>query len=192
MRRTTAQNSVRSLTASATFSAINCGRIPMAQLLRLSRWRRIIERGAGLADQGPALRCAFTVPQPMGRRSMTSVRELSTFCTLVGAAFKEPRVVAADTRPWVRGEIAGRFKCLRRRMHLTQEELGRHIHADRKTICRIENLRAMPGPRTWHRFEEYESKHNQPEIVFPENWLNEVEELVAGSACRQMLNHVLV
>ena len=87
-----------------------------------------------------------------------------------------------DTRPWEKTEIANRFKALRHKARLTQLELGYFIHIDRKSVCRIENLRTMPGPRTWRRFAEFESKHNQPKIELPKHWL---EDLAAAPACRQ-------
>ncbi len=116
---------------------------------------------------------------------MTNVRELRALRTFLGTAFEEPRVVAADTRPWERSEIADRFKALRKKALLTQKRLGRLIGADRKTVCRIENLHNIPGPRTWRRFEELETKHNQPQIGSSMDWLRELKELVAVSVSRQ-------
>lgn len=104
---------------------------------------------------------------------MTRARHLRAFRAVCRVALEEPRVFVADSRPWERGEVAHRFKALRTKAHLLQKELARHIHADRKTINRIENLRTMPGPRTWKRFEELEARHNQPLIELPTHWFEE-------------------
>ena len=114
----------------------------------------------------------------------TSVRDILRVVRYMTAEVRLSQHAIADTRPWERSEIADRFMPLRRKVPLTQRELGRHIRADRKTINRIEKLRTMPGPRTWKRFEEFETRHNEHgRIALPENWR---EELAADLACRQL------
>jgi DNA-binding XRE family transcriptional regulator len=75
-----------------------------------------------------------------------------------------------DTRPWEKAEIAARFRSLRRKSLLTQKRLSGFIGVGRQAVNRIENRRSMPHEATWNAFLRLESKHNEPEIIFPKTW----------------------
>lgn len=112
----------------------------------------------------------------------TSVRDVLRVVGNLTVDNRRSQATMTDTRPWERSEIADRFKALRKKVRLSQCELGKFLHIDRKSVCRIERSRTVPGPRTWKRFEEFEAGHDEGRIELPADWLR---ELMAASACRR-------
>ena len=77
--------------------------------------------------------------------------------------------------------IAGRFRRLRRRIPITQSELGRYIGLCRVSISRIECGFAVPRPSTLRRFLAFESRHYQRPVRMPQMANREVRNLVPVS-----------
>jgi DNA-binding XRE family transcriptional regulator len=101
---------------------------------------------------------------------MTSARDLRRFRSILKIAFGKPKALSTtDTRP-PKSEVADRFRRLRRKSLFTQKRLAGLIGIGRQALNKIENQRAMPHESTWNAFRGLESKHNQPEITFPEKW----------------------
>jgi DNA-binding XRE family transcriptional regulator len=75
-----------------------------------------------------------------------------------------------EFRPDDKFAVSERFKSLRRKIHLTQSDLGRFIGLCRQGVNEIENGHVSPHHTTWDRFCEFEARHNRPQIVLPVHW----------------------
>lgn len=80
--------------------------------------------------------------------------------------------VGMDTRLQEKLPIALRFRALRMKAHLTQNDLGHQIGIGRQAVNEIENCHAVPHRSTWGRFRELECNYEQGvRIHLPEHWL---------------------
>jgi DNA-binding XRE family transcriptional regulator len=80
------------------------------------------------------------------------------------------RLFSERPSPQAKAAIAKRFKRLRKKVLLTQAQLGIFIGLSRQSVSRIESCRAFPHFTTLNRFSEFESRHNQPRICLPRHW----------------------
>lgn len=103
--------------------------------------------------------------QPLSTTASAGLQS-SHFCRKIG---KEGRFM--ELRPDDKVVIAKRFRRLRRKSLLTQKLLASLIGVCRQSVSEIENRRVLPHDRTWERFRNLETKHNEARSVhLPVHW----------------------
>jgi DNA-binding XRE family transcriptional regulator len=80
------------------------------------------------------------------------------------------RLFSIPCSPEAKADIAMHFKDLRRKVGLTQLDLGRNIGLCRQSVSEIENCRVWPHYTTLDRFCDLEAKCFQSQVRFPEHW----------------------